>query len=39
LPSMLYVVGGFWFLTSLFLRRENMEDRGRAVTNEVFVRD
>lgn len=38
-PSMLYVVGGFWLLTSLFLRRENMEDRGHAVMTEVFVRD
>jgi RsiW-degrading membrane proteinase PrsW (M82 family) len=38
-PSMLYVVGGFWLLTSLFLRRENMEDRGHPVVTEVFVRD
>lgn len=38
-PSMLYVVGGFWLLTSLFLRRENMEERGRLVTQEVYVKD
>ena len=27
-PSLLYVVGGFWFLTSLFLRKENMVELG-----------
>ena len=37
-PSMLYVVGGFWFITSLFLRRENAEERGHLETREVFVR-
>ncbi len=26
-PSLLYVVGGFWLLTGLFLRRENQEER------------
>lgn len=30
-PSLLYVVGGFWFLTSLFLRKENMVELGHAV--------
>lgn len=29
LPSLLYVVGGFWVLTTLFLRKENMVDLGR----------
>ncbi len=28
LPSLLYVVGGFWILTSLFLRKENMVELG-----------
>lgn len=27
IPSLLYVVGGFWLLTGLFLRRENQEER------------
>jgi hypothetical protein len=27
-PSLLYVVGGFWILTSLFLRKENMVELG-----------
>ncbi len=27
-PSLLYVVGGFWLLTSLFLRKENMVELG-----------
>ncbi len=39
IPAMLYVVGGFWLLTSLCLRRENAEDRGHRVAQEVFVRD
>lgn len=29
-PSLLYVVGGFWLLTGLFLRRENQEERATA---------
>lgn len=28
IPSLLYVVGGFWLLTSLFLRKENMVELG-----------
>jgi hypothetical protein len=39
LPSMLYVVGGFWLLTSLFLKRENMEERGRVIETETLVKD
>lgn len=30
-PSLLYVVGGFWLLTGLFLRRENQEERPAPV--------
>lgn len=37
-PALLYVVGGFWFLTSLFLRKQNMEERGHLVTEETFVK-
>ena len=29
-PSLLYVVGGFWVLTSLFLRKENMVELGHV---------
>lgn len=27
-PSLVYVVGGFWLLSGLFLKAENMEERG-----------
>jgi hypothetical protein len=37
IPSMFYVVGGFWILTTLFLRKVNMEERGHLVLKEVFV--
>ena len=37
LPSVFYVVGGFWLLTALFMRKESMEERGHLVTAEVFV--
>lgn len=33
-PSLLYVVGGFWLLTSLFLRKENMIELGHLETAE-----
>jgi hypothetical protein len=36
-PSFLYVVGGFWLLTSLFIRAENMKERGHLVHIESFV--
>ncbi|UPA23066.1 PrsW family intramembrane metalloprotease [Candidatus Peribacteria bacterium] len=39
LPSLLYVVGGFWLLTHLFLKKENMIERGYVVTREVLVRN
>lgn len=38
IPSVLYVVGGFWILTSLFLRKDNMIELGAvqpAVTADV----
>jgi len=37
LPALLYVVGGFWLLTSLFLRKENMVQRGELIQTESFV--
>lgn len=36
-PALFYVVGGFWLLTGLFLRKENMEERGHLVRQEVYV--
>jgi hypothetical protein len=36
-PSLLYVVGGFWLFTELFYRRENMENRGHLVVTDTFV--
>lgn len=33
-PALLYVVGGFWLLTSLFTRKQNMIERGHLVTRE-----
>lgn len=37
-PSLLYVVGGFWLITFLFGRKENMLERGRLIRMEQFVR-
>lgn len=37
LPALLYVVGGFWLLTTLFLRSENIAERGHLVAKEVLV--
>ncbi len=37
LPSLLYVVGGFWLLTTLFLQKGNMQERGHLVTTDLFV--
>lgn len=37
IPAMLYVVGGFWLLTSLFLRKENMTEYGHLVLQEALV--
>lgn len=39
LPALLYVVGGFWLLTSLFLSRTNMEERGHLILQEEYVDD
>jgi RsiW-degrading membrane proteinase PrsW (M82 family) len=37
IPAMLYVVGGFWLLTWLFMRKKNMAERGHRVIRETFV--
>ena len=37
LPTLLYVVGGFWLLTGLFLRRMNTVERGTVVLREELV--
>lgn len=37
LPTLLYVVGGFVLLTSLFLRKENIKERGRLILADTFV--
>ena len=36
-PSLLYVVGGFWLLTSLFLRKDNMKERGHVLVQEMLT--
>jgi hypothetical protein len=36
-PTFLYVVGGFFLLTSLFLRKENMKERGHVILVDTFV--
>ena len=37
IPSLFYVVGGFWLLTELFYKKENMKERGHLVTTDTFV--
>ncbi|MFA6039199.1 MAG: PrsW family glutamic-type intramembrane protease [Candidatus Peribacteraceae bacterium] len=37
LPSLFYVVGGFWLLTTLFLSKQNMQERGHVISTEMFV--
>lgn len=36
-PALLYVVGGFWLLTELFTRKENMKVRGHIISTDSFV--
>lgn len=38
-PSLFYVVGGFWILTTLFARSESEKERGVLVTTDTFVRE
>ena len=37
LPSVLYVVGGFWLLTYLFERKEDMKEFGAVIDSQSFV--
>ncbi len=37
LPALFYVVGGFWLLTMLFMRKQNIVERGHVVTREDLV--
>lgn len=37
IPSFLYVVGGFWLLTFLFDRKENMKERGCLIREERYL--
>ncbi|PIR52640.1 hypothetical protein COU76_05225 [Candidatus Peregrinibacteria bacterium CG10_big_fil_rev_8_21_14_0_10_49_10] len=39
IPSLFYVVGGFWLLTDLFYKKENMKERGHLVTTDTFVNE
>ncbi|OGJ64550.1 hypothetical protein A3C37_02105 [Candidatus Peribacteria bacterium RIFCSPHIGHO2_02_FULL_53_20] len=38
-PSLFYVVGGFWVLTTLFARKENEKERGVLIQTDTFVRE
>lgn len=38
-PSLFYVVGGFWVLTTLFTRKECAKERGVLVLADTFVRE
>lgn len=37
LPSLLYVVGGFWLLSMLFYKKECMKERGHVVKTDTFL--
>lgn len=37
IPCLLYVVGGFWLLTHLFLLKDNMKDRGYLLSKNIAV--
>lgn len=36
-PALLYVVGGFWLLTTLFQREEDMKEFGAVLETQTFV--
>lgn len=38
IPSLFYVLGGFWILSTLLFRNENKKERGRLVVTDTFVR-
>ncbi len=37
IPSLVYVVGGFWLLTTLFMRTDAMRERGHLLRKEVLA--
>ncbi|MCA9371002.1 MAG: hypothetical protein KC680_03525, partial [Candidatus Peregrinibacteria bacterium] len=37
IPSLFYVVGGFWILSILFYKKENMKERGVLVETNTYV--
>ncbi len=37
IPSLFYVVGGFWILSILFSKKESMKERGVLVETDAFV--
>ncbi|MEQ1848971.1 MAG: PrsW family glutamic-type intramembrane protease [Candidatus Peribacteraceae bacterium] len=37
LPALFYIVGGFWILTTLFMRSEDMKEFGSVVTTQSIV--
>ncbi len=37
IPCLLYVVGGFWLLTHLFLLKDNMDERGYLLSKNIVV--
>ncbi len=37
LPALLYVVGGFWLLSYLFMKKEDMKEYGAVVESQSFV--
>lgn len=37
IPSLLYVVGGFWVLSMLFYKKESIKERGHVIQVEAYV--
>jgi hypothetical protein len=37
LPSLFYVIGGFWILTYLFEKKENMKEFGQVIESETVI--
>jgi len=38
IPSLFYVLGGFWILSALLFRNENRKEHGHLVVTDTFVR-
>lgn len=38
-PSLLYVVGGFWLLSTLFYKKECMKERGHILKTDTFIQE